>query len=179
MFIGPVINQIDDFKVAATTRSICIGWATVATLYEDFQEPLENSNVSKMISGELNTNEHFKPFKTLPAIVLTTIGAFLFTSLRIELYKSETNGMTDTAYSKNILRIVRFILVLALGINLFVFNLELTLVEHRLWMELGVGSIFLLVVPLIMILNNAKLLEFTKKRFLFFKKNTISPILET
>ena len=187
VFHGPLIDSIEDQTVVNFSRMFSTIWVFVTCLYTGlFQDFTKNPDFLAVTdqhqsSEKIDTTNTDRPFTLHFVLVLDTI-VIIFVYVRIEIYKRKDPLYTFASYNLRTIRTVVGItiicgLLLIFRINIAVFYANFNNSIERLLYHIIVHFLCLNILPVLMILNNEKIVIYAKSKFTCYcLSNTVSPI---
>ena len=182
IFHGPYIDSIEDQIVVNFFRIVSIVWVFLTCLYISFSQDLTKGPDFLALTGKLSENvEAPNSFFTLHFLLVLDIIVMIFVYVRIEIYKQMDQKYTFASYNLRTIRtVVVFVifsgLLLILRIKIDVFYANFNNPIERLLYHIIVHFLCLNIVPVLMILNNEKIVIHAKSKFCCCLSNTVSPI---
>ena len=184
IFHGPYIDSIEDQKVVNYFRIVSIVWVFLTCLHVAFSQDLTKGPDFLALTGKLSENvDAPNSFFTLHFLLVLDIIVMIFVYVRIEIYKQMDQRYTFVSYNLRTIRTVVSVaiicgLLLILRINIAVFHANFNNSIERLLYHIIVHFLCLNIVPVLMILNNEKIVIYAKSKFICYcSSNTVSPIL--
>ena len=184
IFHGPYIDSIEDQIVVNFFRIVSIVWVFLNCLYIGFSQDLTKGPDFVALTGKLSENvDAPNSFFTLHFLLVLDIVVMIFVYIRIEIYKQMDQEYTFASYNLRTIRTVVVVaiisgLLLILRINMAVFHANFNDSIERLLYHIVIHFLCLNIVPVLMILNNKKIVIYAKSKFCYCLSNTVSPILD-
>ena len=184
IFYGPYIDSIEDQIVVNFFRIVSIIWVFLTCLYIGFAQDLTKGPDFLALTGKLSENvDAPNSFFTLHFLLVLDLIVMIFVYVRIEIYKQTDQNYTFASYNLRTIRTVVVVaiisgLLLILRINIAVFHANFNNSIERLLYHIIVHFLCLNIVPVLMILNNKKIVIYAKNKFICCCfSNTVSPVL--
>ena len=183
IFHGPYIDSIEDQIVVNFFRIVSIVWVFLTCLYIGFSQDLTKGPDFLALTGKLSENvDTSNSFFTLHFLLVLDIIVMIFVYVRIEIYKQMDQKYTFASYNLRTIRTVVGVaiicgLLLFFRINIAVFYANFNNSIERLLYHIIVHFLCLNILPVLMILNNEKIVIYAKSKFTCYcLSNTVSPI---
>ena len=179
VFHGPLIDSIEDQMVVNFSRIFSTIWVFVTCLYtglfQDFTKTPDFLAITgqSQSSEEIDTTERF--FTVHFVLVLDTI-VIIFVYVRIEIYKRKDPLYTFASYNLWTIRTVVGItiicgLLIILRVNIALFHANFKNSIERLLFHIIVHFLAVNIIPVLMILNNKKIVTYAKNKFICYDLN--------
>ena len=166
IFHGPLIDSIEDQMVVNFSRMFSIIWVFVTCLYSVF-------------SHDLTKGPAFLPF-----VLVLDIIVIIFVYVRIEIYKRQDQHYTFASYNLGTIRTLVVItifcgLLLILRINNALFHANFKNPIEKLLFHIILHFLCVNIVPVLMILNNEKIVTYVKNKFICSRVKQGPPITDS
>ena len=183
IFHGPYIDSIEDQIVVNFFRIVSMVWVFLTCFYIGLSQDLTKGPDFLALTGKLSENvEAPNSFFTLHFILVLDIIVMIFVYVRIEIYKQKDQKCTFASYNLRTIRTVVGVviicgLLLIFRINIAEFYANFNNSIERLLYHIIVHFLCLNIVPVLMILNNKKIVNYAKSKFMCCcLNNTVSPV---
>ena len=179
IFHGPHIDSIEDQTVVNFSRIFSTIWVFVTCLYSGLFQDFTKTHDFLAMTGQRQISEKTDTPNssfTLQFVLVLNIIVIIFVYVRIEIYKQKDPLYTFASYNLRTIRTVVGITIicvplLILRVNgaLFHSNFKNSIV--RLLFHIIVHFLCVNIVPVLMILNNKKIVIHAKNKFICYNLN--------
>jgi len=179
IFHGPVIDSIEDQKVVNFSRMISTIWVFVTCLYSGLFQDFTKTHDFLAMTGQRQSSEKIDTLNsliTLQFVLVLNIIVIIFVYVRIEIYKQKDPLYTFASYNLRTIRTVVGItiicvLLLILRANGALFHANFRNSIERLLFHIILAFLCVNIVPVLMILNNKKIVIHAKNKFICYNLN--------
>ena len=179
IFHGPYIDSIEDQIVVNFFRIVSMVWVFLTCFYIVLSQDLTKGPDFLALTGKLSENvDAPNSFFTLHFILVLDIIVMIFVYVRIEIYKQKDQKCTFASYNLRTIRTVVGVaiicgLLLIFRINIAEFYANFNNSIERLLYHIIVHFLCLNIVPVLMILNNKKIVIHAKNKFICYNPNNV------
>ena len=179
IFHGPVIDSIEDQKVVNFSRMFSTIWVFVTCLYSGLFQDFTKTHDFLAMTGQRQSSEKIDTHNsliTLQFVLVLNIIVIIFVYVRIEIYKQKDPLYTFASYNLRTIRTVVGItiicvLLLILRANGALFHANFRNSIERLLFHIILAFLCVNIVPVLMILNNKKIVIHAKNKFICYILN--------
>ena len=177
IFHGPYIDSIEDQIVVNFFRIVSMVWVFLTCFYIGLSQDLTKGPDFLALTGKLSENvEAPNSFFTLHFILVLDIIVMIVVYVRIEIYKRKDPLYTFASYNLWTIRTVVGItiicgLLIILRVNIALFHANFKNSIERLLFHIIVHFLAVNIIPVLMILNNKKIVTYAKNKFICYDLN--------
>ena len=181
IFHGPHIDSIEDQTVVNFSRLFSTIWVFVTCLYSGLFQDFTKTHDFLAMTGKRQSSEMIETHNssiTLQFVLVLNIIVIIFVYVRIEIYKQKDPLYIFAIFNLRTIRTVVGITIicvplLILRVNGALFHANFTNSIERLLFHIIVHFLCVNIVPVLMILNNKKIVIHAKNKFICYNPNNV------
>ena len=181
IFHGPHIDSIEDQTVVNFSRLFSTIWVFVTCLYSGLFQDFTKTHDFLAMTGQCQSSEKIDTHNsliTLQFVLVLNIIVIIFVYVRIEIYKQKDPLYIFAIFNLRTIRTVVGITIicvplLILRVNGALFHANFTNSIERLLFHIIVHFLCVNIVPVLMILNNRKIVIHAKNKFICYNPNNV------
>ena len=179
IFHGPHIDSIEDQTVVNFSRLFSTIWVFVTCLYSGLFQDFTKTHDFLAMTGQRQSSEKIDTHNsliTLQFVLVLNIIVIIFVYVRIEIYKQKDPLYIFAIFNLRTIRTVVGITIicvplLILRVNGALFHANFRNSIERLLFHIIVHFLCVNIVPVLMILNNKKIVSHAKNKFICYNLN--------